>query len=194
MQQQPQKPDQDSLSTDLRTGVNFFCMLVNTHALCITIFIRHGFGPNRPGLTGVFCLLLMFLVAAQAQDVRMLFMLQLWFLALICQRIRTMWLVSRGWRGHSYYDGYPWLGMLVTGNTSEEKGRSIEPILCLVMGVVLLPFSPTVGTFVMFGFASLTAVRLIQRAAVRRQVTAMQDLEIEQRVLADRIRGFRRDF
>lgn len=194
MQQQSQQPDQDSLAKDFRNGVNFFCMLVNTHAMCIKIFIRHGFGPNRPGITGVFSLLLMFLVAAQAQDVRMLWMLQIWFLALIGQRLRTTWLVSRGWRGHSYYDGRPWLGMLLTGNASEEKGRNIEPILCLVIGVLLLPFSPTVGSFVMFGFASLTAVRLIDRAAVRRQVTAMQDLEIEQRVLADRIRGFRRDF
>jgi hypothetical protein len=105
-----------------------------------------------------------------------------------------MWLVSRGWRGHSYYDGYPWLGMLLTGNDTEEKGRNIEPILCLVIGGLLLPFSPTVGTFVMLGFASLMAVRLVHRAAVRRQVTAIQDLEIEQRVLADRIRGLRRDF
>lgn len=194
MQQQPQQPEPDSLAKDLRTGVNFLCVLVNCHALCLTIFIRHSFGPNRPGITGVFSLLLMFLVTAQSQDIRMFWMLEAWFLILVGQRLRTMWLVSRRWRGHSHYDGYPWLGMLLTGNDSEEKARSIEPVVCLVVGGLLLPFSPTVGTFVIFGFASLIAVRLLHRMAVRRQVTAMQDLEIEQRVLADRIRGLRRDF
>jgi hypothetical protein len=191
--QQQQPSEQQSLEKDLRLGVNLFTVLVQAHAFCLTPFIRHSFGINQPGLTGVFSLILMILVMMESRDIQMFRLLEVWFLTLIGQRCWTFWQFCRGRHGHSYYNGHPWFAMLFVNNT-ETQAKALEPVLCLMIGFVLRGVSPTVGNFVMWGFASLTAVRLLQRAAMNRQVTAMQDLAIEQSLLSERMRGVRKNF
>ncbi len=191
MQQQPESGD---ISRDFRNTVNWLYLLANAHATCITMFIRHSFGTNVPGFSGVFAMIMMILFVAESNDIRMLWFLYAWFIALICQRLRTGVLYLRGHREHSEYSGWPWLAMRIPFTKSESQAKNQEPSLCLLLGLLLCPLSPTVGLFVMAGVVSLTIVRCMHQYAVRRQVTAIRDMQIEQQILSERMRGLRDDF
>ncbi len=84
--------------------------------------------------------------------------------------------------------------MLVSGTKSETHAKNAEPALCLLIGFPLIAVSPTIGLYVMSGFVSLLIVRATQFTIRRRQVTALRDLQIEQRAMSERIRGLRDDF
>lgn len=189
-----QQSESDQSSNDLRNSVNWLYALANAHATCITMFIRCGFGTAVPGLSGVLAVVMMLLAVAQTNDIRMLWFFYAWIIALICQRLWTGILFLRGRREHSEYSGWPWLAMLFPTVRNETQAKNIEPVFCLLLGLLLGGFSPSVGGYVMFGVISLTVVRALQLAAVRRQVTAMRDLEIEQRAMSERMRGIRNDF
>ena len=77
---------------------------------------------------------------------------------------------------------------------NEMQAKNAEPALCLLLGLLLVPVSPTIGLYVMFGCVSLFVLRVMQFAARRRQVVAIRDMEIEQRAMSERVRGLRRDF
>jgi len=188
-----QQPNPNKFQEDLRASNNILLLLANAHATTITMFTRHSFGTNVPGLTGVVSLLILLLTTAAQEDVVMLWFTGAWIVALIFQRIRTAHLVSLGWREHSYYSGWPWFAMLF-GIKDEHAAKGCEACLCFFIGLLLMPFSPALGGFVMFGFVSLLFVLLTRMAGNRRQVTAMRDLQFEQRAMADRMRGRRNDF
>ncbi len=191
MQQQPESGD---FSHDFRNAVNWLYLLANAHATCLTMFIRHSFGTNVPGLSGVFAVIMMLLAVAESNDIRMLWFLYAWIAALICQRMRTGFLCLRGHREHSEYSGWPWLAMRIPFMKSESQAKNSEPTLCLVIGPLLCPVSPTVGMFVMAGVVSLTIVRCMNQYAISRQVTAMRDMQFEQQAMSERMRGLRNDY
>ncbi len=190
----PQQPEQGGFEHDFRNGVNWLYLLANAHAICITMFIRHSFGTNVPGFSGVFAVIMMMLVVAESNDIRMLWFFYAWIIALVCQRLRTGFLHARGHREHSEYSGWPWLSMRVPFTKSESQAKNQEPSLCVPLGAMLCPFSPTVGLFVMAGIVSLTIVRCMNQYAISRQVTAMRDMQIEQQAMSERMRGLRKDF
>jgi len=190
----PQQPEPSGFDHDFRNAVNWLYLLANAHATCLTMFIRHSFGTNVPGFSGVFAVIMMLLVVAESSDIRMLWFLYAWFIALICQRLRTGFLYARGRREHSEYSGWPWLAMRIPFMKSESQAKNCEPTLCLLLGAILCPLSPTVGLFVMAGVISLTVVRCMHQYAISRQVTAMRDMQIEQRAMSERMRGLRNDF
>lgn len=189
-----QQSEANQLSEDFRAGVNWLYLLANTHATCLTMFIRCDFGINMPGVSGVLAVLMMLFYAAGSGDIRVQWLLYAWFAALVCQRLRTAFLHLHGHREHSEYSGWPWLGMLFPLVKSEVQAKNIEPALCLPLGACLCAISPAMGAYVMVGFLSLTIVRLMHLVAIRRRVTAMRDLAIEQQIMSERLRGLRNDF
>jgi hypothetical protein len=184
-QEQPQQQN------DFRQAVNVCFAIANAHAACITPFIRHSFGSNYPGICGLFAVILMFFTAAESRDPRMLDYLAIWMVVVVLQRIRSFALRRRGLSVHSYYAGLPWLAMLVPFSKTENQAKNFEPILCLVIGGFVGIWSPTVGGFVMAGFVSLTVIQGMQAEMRSRQLTAMRDLQIEQRVLSEHLRYYR---
>lgn len=190
----PQQPEPNGFDHDFRNAVNWLYLLANAHAACLTMFIRHSFGTNRPGFSGLFAIFLMLLVVAESNDIRMLWFLYAWFIALVCQRVRTGYLYAHGHREHSEYSGWPWLAMRIPFTKSESEAKNQEPLLCLVIGPLLGPLSPTIAVFVMAGVVSLTIVRCMNQYAISRQVTAMRDMQIEQQAMSERMRGLRKDF
>ena len=137
---------------------------------------------------------MMFLTMTGQGDIRMMWMIEAWIAALIIQRLRTFYLIRRDWQEHSYYSGWPWLAMLVPGTKSETQAKNAEPAMCLLIGLPLIAISPTIGLYVMSGCVSLFIVRAMQFTIRRRQVTALRDLQIEQRAMSERMRGLRDDF
>ena len=185
----PHEEQQQNVS-DFRTSVNFLYFLAKSHCFCLWPFMRHSFGIHMPGFLGLFA---MFIIIGQFMATRDLVMMQylcVWFVLLIFHRIRGTFLWYRGQREHSEYDGWPWLAMRVPFTKNEVHAKNAEPNLCLILGAVLVLFSPALGSFVAFGFISMLIVRATNLEVQRRQVVAMHDLQLEQQAIAERMRRF----
>jgi hypothetical protein len=186
-----QEQQETGLATDLRRTANLLYIVAESHASCVTPFLRHSFGTNMPGMYGIFAILLMLFAFVASEDIGVLCYLVLWFPVLICQRMRTFYLFRCGWREHSRYSGWPWLAKLIPYCKTESDAKAMEPAICIGIGFLLLPLSPGTGVFVGLGGVSLFILRIMQLASLSRQVTAMHDMELEQRVLMERVRHFR---
>ena len=148
------------------------------------------FGTEALGFPAFFAMLLMLLVGAFGRLPEMFSYLACWLVVLMCQRLRTFWLVRRGVILHSRYEGYPCVALSLpfVHKVSTAKGV-IEPLLCLLAGAALDPFSHGMGVFFMVGCFSLAIVEGIHRELDRKRLAAMRDAEIEQKWLAARYRG-----
>ena len=185
---------QPTFGGDAREGLNVVFLGLSAHAMCLIPFLRYGFGINVPGFSGVMSLLLILVIMGANGDIGMLWFLAAWIGVLAIQRIKAF---SQYWRGmyyHSEYRGWPWLGAAVSFTKSEKKAKDVEPLICLMVGIGLLPIAPIVGCFVALGFFSLLILHCIELASRQRQVTGIRDLQMEQRALSERLRSSRTNF
>jgi hypothetical protein len=187
-QQEPRPGD------DVRAGFNFLIFVMDALAMCLIPFIRINFGIHAPGNSGVMALVLMILAICGSGDVGIVWLILAWFCAMICQRMRAFYLFRKGWRLHSRFRGLPWLAMRFPFVKTEKFARDFEPVICFAIGMLLLPASEGVGGFVIIAAFSLFITRCTEVAVRGRQVTAMRDLEIEQRAMSERLRGLKDDF
>jgi hypothetical protein len=185
------QPQQPTVGDDFHKGVNFACALASAHAHCLYPFLRFGYGMQVPGVQGVFAVLVMVLAFLIAKDIAILKFLGAWVLATLVQRSVSFHRHLRGYREHSRYEGYPWLGSLLALGRDGTVARVYEPFLAVMFGCVLSNWSEPLAIFVASGFFSLLFVLIVSETAKSRRVTAIVDMEIEQRALAERVRRYR---
>ncbi len=157
-------------------------LLLNSHRVCLSVFIRRSFGTRAFDpfcLTGFLILLVMMAAYRWMQ-----FYLLAWFVMLVWRRLESF----RVKGVHSQYPGYPWLGMRWPGVKTEWGGRVAEPFLCLLLGAVLFTVYPPLGVFVAAGFVSFGGVLLIDRYIDWLRMRAMKDAEAEMRYMTERWR------
>jgi hypothetical protein len=182
--------DQQENKFGMREGFGLFYALCKIHAYCFWPIIRRDFGTDALGFPAFFAMFLILFVGGLGRIPELFPYLGIWLLALACQRVRTLWLRKQGAVWHSRYEGYPWLALSLLRNGKEWQAKLlIEPVLCLLAGVVLYQFYPALGSFVMAGFVSMAMLEAINRELDRRRLAAMRDAEIEQRWLGARYRG-----
>ena len=95
---------------------------------------------------------------------------------------------------HSRYTGFPSLAIKIPGFRSEKQAKAAECLLCLFVGVLLMPIDEGIGAFVAAGTFSLGFVEGVSREINRQRVQRMRDAQIEHQQLAERFRGERDDF
>jgi hypothetical protein len=179
---------------DHQVGVRHIFYLLyavsKVHSMCFWPLMRCDFGTHALRFTAFFAMLLMLTFGSVCNIPQMLPYLVLWSLALCYQRGRTQRLVNQGVKWHSRYEGTSWLGLRFPFIRTQERARRLmEPTICCVVGVALLPLSLGLGLFIAGGSLSLAIVDNIHREFVRKQLMAMRDAEIEHRYLAARYRG-----
>jgi len=184
----PQKPPGEQIT--VRGTFHIVTFLAQSHASCITVFIRHSFGIEALAWNGLGAFVLLLLCAGSSRDMAAYF--GLWFIALLAQRTRSIWLDRQGRRQHSRYSGWPWLAMNFA--KTEGKAKLIEIVLCLAVAIVMGPLSETVSKFLLWGCFSLAFVQFIEWHSITMQVRRMRDAEIEMQQAAERFRGDRRDY
>jgi hypothetical protein len=175
---------QDSDKFKCRDGYNIFWVLASGHATCVTPFIRSGFGQEGLGYTALASLIVIILAMSATSDPAFIPYLWVWLAAVAFQRLRTGWLLRKGWKIHSRSAGWPWLAMLFPFMKDDRRARLFEPMLCLILGALLCPFSENLGEFVMVGFVSLAACTGIENEVARKQKIAARDAAIEMRYYA----------
>lgn len=177
------QPD-DKLS--VKGSFNALLLIAQVHAACVWPFLRKGMGVEALRWHGPTAFMLMLLCAAGSQA--MLIYLAIWFVFVARQRIKA------DGTQHSKYTGYPVVAIRIPGFGSEKKAKAAECLLCLVVGVLLMPLDPAVGAFVAAGCFSLAIVEGIGREVNRMRVQRMRDAQIEHQMLAERFRGQRDDY
>jgi hypothetical protein len=185
----PENPQQQR--SDPRVAFNLLYLLSNAHATCLTVFMRHSFGTEALGMSGLHALILIVVVGGFGRSPEMFqCFLPLWLYALLWQRVYTLKRVRAGARWHSRFQGYPALAMRFPFVRDERTAlKVVEPMVCMVVGLLLREVSPVMGGFVLAGVFSLTLRHAIDTELIRKRLQAMRDAELEQRWLAERFRG-----
>jgi hypothetical protein len=161
----------------------FFSQL---HAACIWPFLRTGMGVEALRQYGALAFFLLMFLALNSTA--MLVYLALWCVFAARQRAKA------DSSQHSQYTGYPYLAIKIPGFRTEAKAKVAESLLCLAVGVALMPVNEGVGAFVAVGMFSLAMVEGIGREVNRKRMLRMRDAWIEQQQLAERFRGQRHDY
>jgi hypothetical protein len=168
-------------------GLAVLYFLCNIHATCISPFIRSGFGKNALGWNGVLAFALLWYMACTEKGMGWYF--AAWFIALILRRIQTFRMLRRGELIHTRYSGYPWLAMKCPFVRTEHTAQLfVEPMGCIVAGVLLAHLSPGMGGFVLFGFVSFIVRAGIEGIITEKRMERMQDAMIEQGWYAEEMR------
>jgi hypothetical protein len=144
--------------------------LTRSHAEGLMNFLRSKRGSRKPGIIGLIAWVAIIpAYAAYWQSDAMLMFWWVWIAVTIYRRTETM--VVNHWRRrkrqrriHSLYDGSPWLTEIMVFYVKDERILlAMEPLMCLLIGVTILPFSLPLGYFVMAGFFSLGSLEFLYR-------------------------------
>ena len=90
------------------------------------------------------------------------------------------------------YAGWPEVGMRFAKSERTAKGL-VEPMVCIVVGAVLWPWSEPLGCFILAGSFSLIVTRGIEMQVTTNRLNSMRDGAIEQRYMSDLFNGRRDD-
>jgi hypothetical protein len=173
----------------MRGVVNLLYVIVSGHATCVTLFVRRNFGREALGRNGVVAFLILFIyMAAYPRHLMLRQFTFYWLAMLFLQRLKTMYLVSRGLSHHSRYDGYPYLGFLFPLVKGHRGASLVECVVIMGCGIWLSSLDAPLGQLIIVSAVCLLIRTAIDESIVRRRLQAMRDAEIEQGVLLERYR------
>lgn len=175
---------QQEIRTPMGPGESFnlIYFVADAHATALTPFIRTGFGINANGWNGFGAMVMLILWwCGDPEDPLMSAYFFAWIGALLYQKALTLKLLKSGKRIHSRFGGDPWLALKIPFIRKDTTARSLEPLMCFVIGIALCPVSPALGALWIAGFLSLTVREVVDRVAIKARVQAMDDAEIEGR-------------
>lgn len=186
-----QKPQSPGDAVTPQSGVNFVFLIAYAHSICVTVFLRSGFGSEAfYGFTGPIAFVMVVLAAAEDKTGIMNFYFWAWLFALCFQRMLTIGNKRKGRPiPHSRYNGWPKVAMQLFRCKTETQARTAEPAICLVVGLTLYQVSPVAGAFVLAGVTSLMIVEGAYRWVDQRKAQQMHDAKIEAERMSAMHRG-----
>lgn len=180
-----QAPPDDKIT--MKGGFNFLLFMAQVHAACLWPFLRSHAGVEALRVHGGAAFVFMMLVAACGANAIALYAC-VW--VVFAARMRLTADESQ----HSRYSGFPSVAIRIPGFRTEMKAKAAECLLCLLVGVLLMPLDEALGAFVALGCVSLGLMEGIDREVNRMRLRRMRDAQIEHSMLAERYRGERHDF
>jgi hypothetical protein len=167
-------------------------------ALTLLVFLRSGLGMrllNPFWLAGV-TLFIMVVVSLTGENRRpddlLIFALAALTLGLY-QRFNGWQKLRRGVQQHSYYIGTSFLERLpLPGYFRQNRriSRHLEPLLCGLVGLLLSPYTPALGWWIIFAAICLRAVEhSVFRVELRRQLDTLDGL-IDSEVQGETVEHF----
>ncbi|MCA9639500.1 MAG: hypothetical protein KC492_02370 [Myxococcales bacterium] len=169
-------------------------LLSQTLEASVVVFLRTNVGERFLGLQAgaVIPLVLVYSVFWEGHDVRPLFaFLGCYLLACLSLRFRGIWHRRRGEIVHSQYSGTPLLmrAPLLRRWLSERATKStVEPLLVLLLGYLLLSASAPLGSYLMLAAGGQFVSFQLALAYERQRLMDARDAYIEQRHMAERFR------
>lgn len=193
MNQQAPAPPSGGLH-DVRTATNVLNAFARTFSMTVEVFLRGGFGSRYLGMhaAGGIVLIPFWSVFWPREDCRPLLGFLFAYLAMcFLARLGMGWRALRGVRSHTRYNGRPRLLRLCPWMDEVRFKKQVEPVLVFTLGVLLLPLSQPLGSFLMVAaFALVVSVHMVDTYG-RVRAMDMHDAFLEQRELAERFRRMR---
>jgi hypothetical protein len=135
------------------------------------VFLRVNFGRNAIGMDGVGGCLVIVTYAVTQRIFFLEFLLYVYLLALLFQKLRTAYIIKKGWQSHSRYYGDSWLAnKFPVGPTIQRM--AIEPSIVFFFGMALAACEYRSGQFFM-----LSAMAMILKEAFENHGRLAQDIE-----------------
>ena len=132
----------------------------------------------------------MLLFGAMENSDDMLRYMFLWFFFVAVQRLDAAKAVRKGRIIHSGYGGDSWLAYKLSPKSRRKTIRMfIEPAICLIAGLLICPYSPSVGKYLIVGCFAMVMFNGTQRTVLEQRVRQMHDAHIEQQATARMFRG-----
>jgi hypothetical protein len=175
--------------------LTFICRAL---AFSLEVFLHKSssFGRRYVGMQALVATLIIFFfpVLMPEHDPRPLHGFLLLFLAM-CLLVRVSTFVRRcgGDQVHSFYNGEPRLSFLTRWTSELTVKRGLQPLLVFVGGALTLSISQPLGAYLMLAAFGLGASVSLSAGFDETRAMDMRDSFIEQRQLAERFRGGRRD-
>jgi hypothetical protein len=189
---QPQQPKQPF--DDIRTGFNFVSWLISGYATAILPFLRKDFGADFFGLNALVAAVVMILFGAMEHSDDLLPYLFIWIVFVAAHRLDAYRNHRKGRIIHSRYVGDNWFASKLPPTKHKTVQMVIEPVVCLLVGALICPYSPGIGKFLIVGAFAVMLFNGTQRAVMQRRVRRMHDAHIEQQTTARMFRGQDEDF
>jgi hypothetical protein len=172
-------------------ALNGLYLLVGGHSACLWVFLRKNFGFRAFHVTGIVAIAVMYVYALAAPCREMKLFFPAWLALIVFHRGVSLY---RQWRkidGHSMYDGFPWLAMLLFRPPGEAIAKAVcEPLLAIAVGALLFyTLSEPLGLFIGSASVSLVIKRVIERGIENAEIQSMRDKEFEMRARLARYRS-----
>ncbi len=186
--QQPRQ--QPEPFADLRRGLNFLWMAAEGYATGILPFIRKDFGTNFFGLNALIALVVMLLFGAMDHSDDMLIYMFTWVLFVTAQRLDSARAARKGAVIHTRYAGDSWLAYKLAPKSKRKTIQMlIEPGICLAAGLLIVPYSPGVGKYLIVGCFAVFLFNGMLRGVMEQRVRQMHDAYIVNTATARAFRG-----
>jgi hypothetical protein len=161
-------------------------LLISGHVATIIPFTRRHFGIHVFNRSGPIGLVILLLYAGATGEWAMWPYFWTWIAVMAIQNFRSNRQYRKGNVCHSRYDGWPALAMRLPFVRKESTAKeSVEPLMCAVVGIAIGQFSQFLGLYIALGCFSIVLKGLFESAALKAQVRALRDAQIEQQQIVD---------
>ena len=190
--------DQQGQGQDGGPKLTFSQLLFIPRSLAFSaeVFLHTGMGARYSDVQAAAVLFLIPLYAAlwEGRDPTPLFIF-LGLYLVMCLRNRVEGFLRRGKMpvAHSRYTGVPRLMRHCKGRTEEYVKQHVEPVVVLILGGALCPFSEPLGVYLILAAGGLFVSVLASSAVDRQLILDINDLMIEQQERAEQFRAMRED-
>jgi hypothetical protein len=185
-----QNEPQESFARE-KQAANVVLFVLMAVAMSLEVFFRRRFGPRYFGLHTVVALLgipLWMLLWPRESASALLVFWALFVIMILRARVESFF---RGQGEHSRFNGYPWLALILKRTPEWQIKGGAEPLLAFLMGVLLLPLSQPLGSYLMFAALALGACQAITRSVQLARARDLNDALIEQQLNMERFHELR---
>lgn len=176
---------------DSRRAFNWFMSAIEGPAMTLKVFLHYRFGSQQPGIAGVLALVILVLfigICPPYSPWPLIGFIVAYLAMLVCRRTGVMIRYMRQDEEHSWFDGYSVVSRVCPFITDEFAKRNIEPLIGIVAGIALAPFSPPLCVYLVMASFCLALTTHARDGIRYRQLKRMRDQYIEQK---SRVQSFR---
>lgn len=194
MPEQPGQPQGEGFTPfqDAKQAIAMFVFAAQALAAPVEPFLRTRFGSKyfgMPSLVGMFAVpMWMLFWPGESSTPLMVF----WCLYLVMQlraRLESVRMVARGDFVHTRYNGFPRLAKFFTKSSERTIKAGLEPVAVIFTGVMLLPLSEPLGSYLMLAGISLALSHSVMEAVERARALELHDSFIEEQQLSEDFRA-----
>lgn len=190
-------PQQEQSFVDrLRRDFNIMTLVAGGVAVTVEVFLRRRIGSRAFGarpLVGIVTLAIFSLLKPRVDPAPLqMFGVAVMVLCFV-HRAAGERRAKRGERGHTRYNGEPWLAVLLPKLDEMTIKRTVEPLLLIGGGLLVHVANELLGLWLIFAGVAIAMTVRTEEYAERQRLMDLGDAMIEQRYRAERLRAMRGD-